>query len=148
MGWGVLKRSFQGGFFFNRSECFIKNTERKHVIPKPLYPDHLLRGGQNPCTVLNMRSRKCLLFQVCIIQDGSVKARCIYTLRLLTIKWSWPNLVSLSMGFSCQGCWIGWRYDTHFSSTNSMPAGLSHWMMFVNYVRLAHLLFCWQWHTF
>lgn len=95
------------------------------MIPlKTLYPDLLLLGGQNPYKVLNTRLRTCFLFQVCIIQDGFVKACCIYTLHSLTTKWSWPNLVSLSMGFSCQVRWIWWRYDRHFS-INSMPAGVS-----------------------
>lgn len=105
---------------------YNKDTEGKHMTPlKALYPDLLLLGGQNPYTVLNTRLRTCFLFQVCIIQDGFAKACCIYTLHSLTTKWSWPNLVSLSMGFSCQVCWICWRYDRHFSSINSMPAGVS-----------------------
>lgn len=105
---------------------YNKDIERKHKIPlKPLYPDHLLWGSHDPYTVLDTRSRKCLLFQVCIIQDESVKAHSIYTLHLLTSKWSWPNLVSLSLGFSCQLCWICWRYDMHFYSINLMPAVVS-----------------------
>lgn len=122
--------------FYNKT---LKENARSHWNPNILTTCYA-----EARTYIHFSTRgleKCLLFQVCIIQNGPGKARCIYTLRSLTTKRLWPNLVSPSLGFRCQVCWIGGRYDTRFSSINSMPAGLSQ---LVKYVRLADLLFCWH----